>query len=416
MRRRTKLATTLALVGALSLGSTVVRADAVLDWNAIMVTTTTGMNPFVQARVAAITQVAVFEAVNAITGKYEPYLGTIDAQPGASADAAAAAAAHGVLKHYVPAAAAGLDEALAVSLLTVRNESRRQKGVEVGEAAAAALIALRANDGSAPPQFHVPASLDPGVWQPTASCPPAGGALLHWRNVTPFGIESSDQFRSAPPPALSSAEYARSYDEVAEVGGVDSVSRPRNRADVARFYAAVLAVGTWNSAVRQVAASHGRPVWVNARAFALLNMAISDGLITVMETKYHYELWRPETAIPRGDEDGNEATSADPAFAPYVVTPCFPSYPSAHATASYAARTIAERIFGDEGHSIELASAAVPGVVLTYSSFEQITKDIDDARVYGGIHFRFDQTAGARQGRQVGDYLLRNVLRRAADH
>jgi hypothetical protein len=133
----------------------------------------------------------------------------------------------------------------------------------------------------------------------------------------------------------------------------------------------------------------------NARAFALLNVAISDALVSVMETKYHYTFWRPETAIP--------------GFVPYIPTPCFPSYSSAHASASYAAQEIARRIFGGGGHSIKLDSPV--GETLTYTSFKQIARDIDDARVYGGIHFRFDQEAGAVQGRDIGTYVYKSILR-----
>ncbi|MBA2304768.1 MAG: vanadium-dependent haloperoxidase, partial [Acidobacteria bacterium] len=192
-------------------------------------------------------------------------------------------------------------------------------------------------------------------------------------------------------------EYVKDYREVMEVGDSASVMRPADRADGARFYAAVLAVATWNPAVRQVAAAEGTSLSENARAFALLNVAISDALVSVMETKYHYTFWRPETAIP--------------GFVPLIATPCFPGYPSAHASASYAAEEIARRIFGAGGHSIVLTSPPAVGVTLTYNSFKEIARDIDDARVYGGIHFRFDQEAGAVQGRDIGKYVYKNMLR-----
>ena len=141
-------------------------------------------------------------------------------------------------------------------------------------------------------------------------------------------------------------------------------------------------------------------------------MAISDALVSVMETKYHYVFWRPITAIRAGDSDDNPRTEPDPVWTPFIVTPCFPSYPSAHASASNAARTIAERIFGSGPHDITLSHPAVPDVILHYTRFQQITDDIDDARVYGGIHFRFDQEVGGRLGRRVGSYVYRNNLRR----
>jgi hypothetical protein len=393
----------------------VVRADVILDWNALMQSAVAGQNPFAQARSAAITQLAVFEAVNTITREYNPYLGTLEAPTGASADAAAVAAAYRVLKTFFPTNVQ-LDEARATSLAAIADSQGKTDGIAVGEAAAVAMIALRAADGSAPPQFYMPPPTpEPGAWQRTAGCPPAGGILLHWRNVTPFGIESSLQFRSAPPPALTSTEYAKNYNEVKAVGGVDSVSRPADRADVARFYNVVLAVATWNDAIRQVAAARATSTSENARTFALLNMAISDALVSVMETKYHYTFWRPVTAIAAGDTDGNDRTVADPQFVPFIPTPCFPGYPSAHASASYAAAEVARRIFGAEGHSITLTSGLVSDVVLSYSTFKDVTRDIDDARVFGGIHFRFDQHAGAAQGQDIGKYISKHLLRPIGD-
>jgi hypothetical protein len=410
----------LGALAALLLVPAAARADAVTDWNEIMLATfasqTPPVNPFAAGRFAAITQLAVFEAVNAIERDYDPYLGTLDAPRGASAEAAAIAAAHGVLAHYFPGSAATLDSARAASLAAINVGPARDDGIAVGIAAATAIVGWRANDGAAPPRFHVPTSSAAGEWQVTASCPPAGGILRHWQDVAPFGIETSDQFRTPPPPPRASARYAADYREVKTYGGVDSTKRPQDRADLAQFYNTVLAVAVWNPAARQIALARGTSLAANARMFALLNMAISDGLVTVMETKYRYRLWRPETAIRAGDADGNRKTAADADFAPLIVTPCFPSYPSAHASASYAARAVLERIFGAGPHFITLSTPALPSVVLQYSCLEQITDDIDDARVFGGIHFRFDQEAGARQGTRIGKYVASHNLRRAHHH
>jgi hypothetical protein len=388
------------------------RTDVVLDWNAVMATTVGTQNPFAQARIAAIVQLAVFEAVNACSNRYRPYLGTITAPPGASEEAAAVAAAHGVLEHFVPANAAALDAARSESLAAIDgSQAAIASGVAVGEAAAAALIAHRLADGSTPPETFLPNPAAPGVWQPT---PPAfaPGILLHWQNVTPFGIQRSDQFRSEPPPHLASRRYTRDYDEVMIVGSASSAVRPQHRTDVARYFAVVSAMDAWNSAARQVVATRHRSIAEAARFFALLNMAISDGLVSSMETKYFYQFWRPVTAIVNGAEDGNPRTDADPSWLPLVTTPAFPSYPSAHASASYAAREVSERFLGSHQIRFELSHAGVPGVVLAYESFRDLTDDIDDARVFGGIHFRFDQEAGAIQGRKVGAYVATHNLRR----
>jgi hypothetical protein len=408
----------IALIALLSVPSAAAHAgsaDLVLEWNAIMVTTVSGQNPFAQARLAAITQLAVFEAVNAITGDYESYLDPLAAPHGASVEAAAVTAAHHVLSHYIPAATGTLDAARVNSLAAIPDGPSKDDGMAVGQAAAAALIVQRANDGSTPPQFFQPTSTAAGEWQTTPSCPAAGGILLHWRNLTPFGVRRNAQFRADAPPALSGRKYARHYAEVAAVGAFDSLARPTDRSDVARLYATLSAVGAWNGAAQQLAEAESRSASRLARVLAVLNMAMSDALATSIETKYHYRLWRPETAIRAGDTDGNDRTAGSGDFTPFIAAPCFPSYPSAHASASYAGRSVLQRVWGGRGHSIVLSHPAVPGVTVDYETLEQITDDIDDARVFGGIHFRFDQEAGAKQGRNVGRYIYEHVLERNED-
>jgi hypothetical protein len=200
---------------------------------------------------------------------------------------------------------------------------------------------------------------------------------------------------------------------VKEIGGVNSTERPQDRADVARFYAAVSPVGVWNAAARQLSAAQGKSLSQNARDFALLNIALGDGAVAVFDTKYHYNFWRPETAIRAGGTDGNNKTDPDASFMPFIVTPCFPSFPSAHATLSNAARVVMEETYGGGHHVITLSTTAVPGVTLRYTTLAQITDDIDDARIYGGIHYRFDQDEGTRLGTRVGDYVFKHSLRRA---
>jgi hypothetical protein len=397
-------------MAAVLLLSTTARADVVSDWNTIMLATVSGQNPFAQARFAAITHLAVFEAVNAIKGDYKPYGGTIMAPEGASAEAAAVAAAYRVLATYFPGSSTTLDTARASSLATIPAGSAKDAGIAVGEAAANAMIAARANDGSAPAEFYLPPSTNPGQWQLTPSCQAAGGLLLHWRRLVPFRIQRADQFRSDPPPALISSKYARDWNDVKTVGGIGSTDRPQDRADVARFYATVAAPALWNMVATQVAARQGVSLSENTRTLALLNMALSDGAIAAFDTKYHYNFWRPEDAIRSAATDENSKTEAVPSFSPFIVAPCFPSYPSAHASLSNAAREVLERLYGGRPQSITLSSPAVAGVTLTYTNFKQITDDIDDARIYGGIHFRFDQEAGTEQGRRVGEYVYKESL------
>jgi hypothetical protein len=397
------------------------RADVVLHWNEIAIGTLVaqGQSPFAQARFMAITQLAVFEAVNAITGDYEPYLGTVAAPAHASAEAAAVAAAYAVLKNYFPTAP-NLDSQYAASLAAIPNGSAKDRGIATGQAAAAQMIAARLNDGSSPAQFSVPASTDPGVWQLTPSCPAAGGVNFQWQNVTPFGVASEPgstawiaRFAPAPPPALTSRRYAEDYNEVKRVGNVSSdlSARPQDRADVARFYAASSPALVFNLAARQVAEAERGSLVENARILALLNMASSDSLVASFWTKYHYNFWRPETAIHEGSVDGNSRTDGDITYAPYIVTPCFPSYPSNHGSGSNSAAEILIRAYGPGHHVITMSNPAQPGLIFHYTRFSQITDDISDARIYGGIHFRFDQESGAELGRAIARYVSKHNLR-----
>jgi hypothetical protein len=411
----------LCMLIATLFGSAVAKADAVLDWNVIAVNTavTNGQNPYSQARYAAIVQLAVFESVNAITGEYHPYLGTIVAPPGASPEAAAIQAAYRVLSTYFLASASTLDAERANSLASIPDGQAKTDGMATGEAAALAMIALRANDGSSPAQFKIPGAPVPGEWQATPSCPIVNGIAVgtgfQWQNITPFGISSVREYLLDPPPVLTSHEYAKTYNEVMTVGSIDSAERPQDRANVALFYAASSPTQVFNQAVQQVAQERWHSLTENARALAVMNMAVNDSLVASFFNKYHYNFWRPETAIHAGDTDRNRKTDPDPSFAPFVTTPCFPSYPSNHGSAANGGAEVLRRIYGEGGHFMTLSNPAVPNIVLQYNTFDQITDDISDARVYGGIHFRTDQVAGERLGKAIGKAVYKNNLRRMHD-
>ncbi|HUG11352.1 MAG TPA: vanadium-dependent haloperoxidase, partial [Opitutaceae bacterium] len=388
-------------------------ADVVTDWNAIMQSTVfvPPTSPFSQTRGAAITQLAVFEAVNAIIGDYEPYLGVVAAPAGASPEAAAAAAAHGVLSVLYPASAGALDVALADSLSAIPDGASKDDGVAVGIAAAEAMVALRSADGSSTAgSFPYTPGSNPGDWRPT----PAGfapAAMPGWGLVDTFGIDDGAQFRAAPPPLLHTGKYARDWEEVRVVGSAGSTSRPIDRANVARVYAVLTFVNLYHPIARELSVLHGKTLSENARIFALLAMAGADGLISSMEGKFYYDLWRPVTAIQMGNLDGNAKTWSEPTWATFIATPPYPSYPSNHASGSGASIAVLEDAFGKRGHSFSVSTPSVPDVVLNYATFEDIGVDIDDARVFGGIHFRFDQVAGRKQGTQVGHHILQRELR-----
>jgi hypothetical protein len=381
----------------------------VLEWNEIAVATVGATPPFPSTRAMATVQVAVFEAVNAITGRYQPYLGTVIGPADASAEASTVVAAHDALLWLFPGQQVLLDEKMTASLMAIADGLAKDQGIAVGHAAAAAVIANRTNDGAQSPTFFTSSSDAPYEWQPTPSCanPPASGRglFLHWQFVKPFGVESSSQFRAKAPPALVSGHYANDLNELQAVGGVGSTMRPADRAAVATFYAAQPPHRGWNLVARQLAAERGTDeITKTARTLAIMNMSLSDAHITVFESKYHYRTWRPETAIVRADEDRNHRTIASAGYQPYVTTPCFPGYPSAHGAGGGAARAVLERVYGRKDHDITLIEAGAPGIVLRYSDLRTITDDVDDARVYGGIHFRYDQEAGERMGVDVGHY------------
>lgn len=432
----------IALCGLLLFNAAAAQADVVLQWDEIAVRTLTTQNPalspFAQARFAAIVQLAVFEAVNTITGKYQGYLGSapvpgslvISAPVGSSPDAAAIAASYRVLFNYFgadAATAAALNADRAASLALIPNSAAKTNGINVGEAAAAALIALRVGDGSSPLTNFLPTPpLDAGEWDITPGCPTTpggaqlGGILYNWGDLKPFGIPQPasghwyEPFRPAPPPELTSNEYAKDYNEVKTVGSSAATpqQRPPDRATVVRFYAATSPTFLFHMTARQLATARGDSLSENARNLALISMATNDALIASFKTKYYYQFWRPYRAIRLGDTDGNGKTEKDASWTTFIPTPCFPSYPSNHASGSNASLETLRRIYGAAGHAITL-SATIPVIgptTLTYSQLQKISDDIDDARVYGGIHFRFDQEAGVGLGREIGTYVYKNNL------
>ena len=405
------------VTGLISGPSTAAAQDIVLRWNEIAARTATATSPFNQARIGAIVQLAVFEAVNAITGEYEPYLNPATvAPPGASLDAAVIIAAHRVMTTYFPAAVATLDAARDTDLAAIPNGPAKTDGIAVGMAAANAMIALRAADGSAPLASIVPTSTDAGEYRLTTGC---AAAMFHnWQNVTPFGIGSASDFLLDPPPSLTSNRYTKDYAEVETVGASGSADRPADLADIVRLYAATSPTFALSMATRQIAAQKGTSVSENARALALIHMATSDALVASFMNKYHYNFWRPETGIRNGASDGNGKTDGNPSFATFISTPCFPSYPSNHASGTNGGLEAMRRLFGAAGHHMTItntvpALGSLPATVITksYTQLKEIGDDVDDARVYGGIHWRFDQDAGNVLGRAVGTEVVKNNLR-----
>jgi hypothetical protein len=409
----------LLFVGLVSAPKEAAADDIVLKWNAIAAQTSTATSPFNQARVGAVVQLAVFEAVNAITGGYEPYLNPPTVAPaGASVEAAVITAAHKVLTTYFPAPAtvAALDAARDADLGAIPAGQAKTDGIAAGMSAANAMIALRATDGSAPLTTITPTPSQPGDYHLTTGC--ATAMFYNWQNVTPFGIADATDYLLPSPSELSSNRYAKDFFEVQTVGSATSTERSQDRAEVVRLYAATSPSFALMMAARQIAAAKGTSVSENARALALIQMAINDALVASFMNKYHYNYWRPETGIRNGAGDGNDKTEGDSLFATFIGTPCFPSYPSNHASGTGGGLEAMRRLFGAAGHDITVTNSvpalgSLPAAVITrhYTQLNAISADVDDARVYGGIHWRSDQVAGNVLGRAVATEVIKNNLR-----
>ena len=332
-------------------------ADVVTDWNmtAIRAAQAAGQPNPMFARNLAMVHAAIYDAVNAIERRYTPYAIDIKAAPGASIDAAAAAAAYGVLTKLYWTQTPAFDVALDGSLAVIPDGPARAEGMAVGQEVAEKLMALRKNDRSNATVTYTPKS-DPGVYQLTLPAF-APAVLPHWGGVTPFLLKSADQFPLAGPPALNSAAFANDLNEVQTLGAKKSSTRTRDQTEAARLWIASPPV-TDNDAARQLSTYKGLSVMENARLFALLNMAGADGYIACWEAKYRYLYWRPLTAIRNADSAGNSAITADHAWEPLMPTPAHPEYPSGRTSYTSATARVLQEFFGDEV-SVSLTNPAV---------------------------------------------------------
>ena len=400
-----------AYLGAFLLFSTAyaAHADVVTDWNqtAIRATEIASSPPPLQSRVMAMVHAAIFDAVNGIEHKYSPYAVDVSAASGASADAAAAAAAHGVLERLYPPQKAITDAALAASLTRIPEGSARTDGLRLGQEIAAQVFALRKDDGSAAQQPYT-FSTGGGVYQAT---PPmnANPVLPHWGNVKPFMMANPKQFAFAGPPDPSSPAFAKDFNEVKRLGSRNSTERTTEETAIAIHWAGS-EVPPLNAVARSVAAAKGLTPVENARLFALLNMAMADSLIAGFEAKYAFNSWRPVTAIRNAGLAKNGEIDADPAWDPLLVTPPHPEYPSAHCLGAGAAVAVLQHVFG--GDRLATSYVYPPlGVLLRWDSFSQIEKEIENARVWGGIHFRTAVEHGSQIGRQIAEFAIKTQMR-----
>ena len=394
--------------------SGIAHADVVSDWNAVIGTAMRNANIATgsQTRPLAIMHAAMFDAVNGIARKYEPYFVTDFAPGGARQEAAAAQAAYTTLASLIPSQKAAFDSQLALSLASIpgaegSSESIR-RGVAWGERVALDILAWRSGDGfnAVVPPFCCGAT--PGVWRavpPTAAN--ANAVFPQVAVMTPFALTSTSQFRPGPPPALASAEYAADINEVKAVGRATGSTRTAEQTELARLWHAVAPAdenATFNSLLPP-----GLDLVDRARILALVNLAMADAYIYIFDAKYTYNLWRPYHAIRLADTDGNPATSPDPDWTSLILpTPNHQEYPSAHSAISGAALRMMRNLLGDRPFT--LRSPAYPTFVYDYPSFSAGALGVQNARIWGGIHYRFATQVGASGGATIADYIFANFM------
>ena len=357
--------------------------------------------------------IAVYDAVMAVDGGYEPFAVDIDAPAGASPEAAVAAAAHRILVHYLPAQAASIVEpAYESSLATIPDGQAETDGVATGDAVARRLIDLRADDGFRDAVTYTPPNPPiPGVWLPTAPTPPIGAYL---GLMEPFGLRSADQFRPSGPPRLDSRRWAREYNEVKEIGSSTSTTRTTEQTLAARFWAEP-PVQQARGSFRKFVVDHELDIVDAARFMAMTSVTYADALIACFDAKYTYTFWRPITAIRAGDTDGNTRTIADPAWATLLpATPNHPEYPSAHSCITPTGGRVIARFLGTR--SIDFTVPSLTGLGdRHYAHPRDLEYEVSNARIWGGIHFRSAVDDGVDIAKRVTNWVLAHHFRRSHD-
>jgi hypothetical protein len=394
-----------------------VRADEVSDWNENTFTAifTAKTSPLISTRVTALVQSAVFDAVNGVYRRYSPVHVPADAPRGASARAAAIQAAYGVLVRLFPTQQSTLDAQLAASLAQLDDDQdgvlgqSAERGLAWGQYVADQIWAWRSTDGFTPAPPPYLGSTEIGKWRPT---PPGflSGAGPQFAYMTPWAIQAPSQFRPAGPPGLASTRYAADFNEIKVMGSAGSAARSADQTLFSVFWNGNTP-GFWNRTAVQVAEARDLSLLEKAHVLAAMNIAMADAIICCWEAKYTYVFWRPITAIPLADLDGNDDTSADPAWTPLLITPNHPEYPSGHSSASGASAEVLAAFFGDNT-AFSVTSELTPGVTRYFTSFSGAVDEVRDARVFGGIHFRSACVDGQNLGRRVAQYVLDNALQR----
>ena len=384
--------------------------DVVIQWNQAVISAIRNDKPAIGfvTRDLAIVQTAIYDAVNAIDHSdaaflVQPAAAPADASPVAAADAAGLATASALFPDQTALFQATYQSALA----SVPAGQAQTDGIAVGQSVAEQVLIARSNDGSSAVVNYTPGTA-PGDWRPTpAAFAPA--QTPQWPKVTPFALKFGSQFRPGPPPALTSPEYTAAFNEVKDLGRVDSTDRTAQETDVARFWAGAAGTpqiaGYWNEIAQNAATSQGNTLDQDARLFAQLNVTLADATIANFDAKYTYNRWRPVTAIQLANKDGNPDTVADPTWLPLNNTANNPSWISTHGDISGAAAATLANFFGTDNINFSLTSEDVKGETHSFSSFSAAATEAENSVVWSGNHFRFDVTAGDAQGRKVAHYI-----------
>jgi len=383
-------------------------ADAICDWNskAGEIVVAARMGPPPANRAMAIANTAAYEAVNAITKRYPAGTLKLEAAPDASVDAAIAAAHRTALAKLLPPRQEAIEAAYQAALAKVADGPAKTSGIAVGEQAAAAILAARADDGAAAAEAYRPQTTA-GVYVPTVI-----PAVTHWPQRRPWLMSSASQFRPGAPPALTSPLWARDFNEVKALGGKSGSRRTAEQTQIAGFWEATLPA-VYNGIVLSIADAPGREITRNARLFAAVSQAADDALLGVFDAKYHYNFWRPVTAIRNGDLDGNDATERDASWTPFIDSPMHPEYPCAHCVVASAIGTVLQAEVGT-GPLVALTTTSylLKGPARNWTRIEDFVQEVANARVYDGVHFRNSTEVGLAMGKKIGELAAAKFLRR----
>jgi hypothetical protein len=385
-------------------------ANVITDWDEKAVAAVAplaslgGTTPYSAQRLMAMVHAAMFDSVNSIERRYRPYLLQLPANPATSKEAAAAAAAAAILATIDAKTADEMKGALASYLASIPDGPAKSNGVKLGEAVAAKVLEARANDGSDAPDAYRPRTT-PGVYVPTAIT-----INSMWPDMKPFALSNGSQFRPKPPIALESEEWARDYNELKDYGGQNSTKRTAQQTETARFWL-IGAPAAYHPFVRQLIAAKQMSVVDSARFMAFVALGLNDAFIAVLDAKYHYNFWRPITAIRNGDIDGNPATDREATWQPIGPTPMHPEYPCAHCILSGTVTGIVKEALGTTDiPEIAMTSPTAPGVTHRWTNMTAFTEEIANARIWSGFHYRFSTRVGTDMGQQIGEYVVKNVM------